>query len=287
MSRIITMPTTPNFATSEFSLFRAVGNTISPFTGKVRTQEFDAVYWQLTAQLPLLNRSQAAEWQAFFTELKGSTNTFKVGDPDAKTNTGTYSDNNFTASRVIDTGGSNVSISISGSTLTRSGAFTNAYAGNYIHITGATNESNNGTHKIASKTSNNAVVLDTDFSPSLVDETFNGKIRQNTKGSVGIHLTRVGSGSGTVKKGDYLGVLQSASATAAPKQLLLVTDDADVSGTNYSIKTEPKLRNDLATGTYVNYGAPVGLFRLMDNTVLWSANRNSLYSMSFSAREVI
>ena len=287
MSRIITMPSSPNFITCEFSLYRAVGATVSPFTGKVRTQEFDAVYWQLTAQLPLMNRAQASEWQSFFTELKGPTNTFAIGDPDAKTPQGTYNGSNFTASRVIDTGGSNVSITISGANLTRSGAFTNAYAGCYIHITGATNETNNGTHKITSKTNNNTVVLDTTYSPDLTDETFNGKIRQNNKGSEGIHLTRTGSGSGTVKKGDYLGVLSSNSATASPKQLLLVTEDATVSGTNYSIKTEPKLRNDLTTGYFVTYSAPKGLFRLDDKTVMWSANKNSLYSMSFTARETV
>lgn len=76
MSRVITIPTSPGFITSEFSLYRAIGATVSPFTGKVRTQEFDAVYWQITAQLPLMNRTQAANWQSFLMQLKGPTNTF-------------------------------------------------------------------------------------------------------------------------------------------------------------------------------------------------------------------
>ena len=34
MAKLITMPTTPNFVRSNFSLVRTVGTTISPFTGK-------------------------------------------------------------------------------------------------------------------------------------------------------------------------------------------------------------------------------------------------------------
>lgn len=168
---------------------------------------------------------------------------------------GTYNGSNFTASAQVNTGSSAVSIAISGANVTRSGAFANAYTGMYIHITGATNESNNGTHKIASKSNNNTVVLDTTFSPDLTDETFNGKIKQNVKGAQALQLVRTGSGSGTVKKGDYLGVLSSNSATANPKQLVLATEDATVSGTNYSIQVEPKLRNDLTDGHFVNFSA--------------------------------
>ena len=287
MSRVITIPTSPGFITSEFSLYRAIGATVSPFTGKVRTQEFDAVYWQITAQLPLMNRTQAANWQSFLMQLKGPTNTFLLGDPDAGTPMGTYNGSNFTAAAQVNTGSSAVSIAISGANVTRSGAFANAYTGMYIHITGATNESNNGTHKIASKSNNNTVVLDTTFSPDLTDETFNGKIKQNVKGAQALQLVRTGSGSGTVKKGDYLGVLSSNSATANPKQLVLATEDATVSGTNYSIQVEPKLRNDLTDGHFVNFSAPKGLFRLDDKTVMWSGNRNSLYSIAFSARETV
>ena len=46
MPRVITMPTSPNFVSSNFSLVRAVGFTESPFTGAYKTQEFESVYWQ-------------------------------------------------------------------------------------------------------------------------------------------------------------------------------------------------------------------------------------------------
>ncbi len=287
MSRIITMPSAPNFNRSEFELFRAIGQTVSPFTGKQRTQEFDAVYWMGTMTLPPMKREQARNWQSFLMQLKGTTNTFAMGDPDALSPQGTYNGNNFTGSAQVNTGSSAVSIAISGANVTRSGAFANAFAGSFIHITGAANDGNNGTHKVASKTNNNTVVLDTTFSPDLTNETFNGKIKQNVKGAEALNLVRTGSGSGTVKKGDYLGVLSANSATAAPKQLVLAVEDAVVSGTQYSIQTEPKLRNDLTDGFFVTYSAPRGLFRLQDNTVTWSANQVSTYGISFAVQEVV
>lgn len=287
MSRIISLPTNLNFASSEFSLYRAIGQTTSPFTGKQRTQEYDAVFWQVIGTLPVMNRAQASEWQSFLLQLKGPANTFLMGDPDAKTPQGTYNGTHFTASRVVDTGTSNVSIAVSGANVTRTGAFTNAYVGCYIHITGAVNEDNNGTHKVSAKTNNNTVVLDTDYSPNLVNETFNGKIRQNIKGFEALQLTRVGSGTGTVKKGDYISVLSGSSSTNSPKQLVMAVEDAVVSGTSYSIKTEPKLRNDMVNGTILNFGSPKGRFRMDDKTVSWSANRASTYSIGFSATEAI
>ena len=44
MAKIVTMPTTPNFIRSNFTLRRAVGSVASPYTGKVRTQEYDGVF---------------------------------------------------------------------------------------------------------------------------------------------------------------------------------------------------------------------------------------------------
>ena len=69
MARIITMPSTPNFIRSQFRLFRAIGQTASPFTGKQLSQEFDAVFWEAEVTLPPLNRSQAVEWQSFLMQL--------------------------------------------------------------------------------------------------------------------------------------------------------------------------------------------------------------------------
>ena len=76
MAKTITMPSSPNFTKSEWTLFRTVGTTISPFTGKQKTQEFDGVYWTATVSLPPMRRSQAVEWQSFLLNCKGPINTF-------------------------------------------------------------------------------------------------------------------------------------------------------------------------------------------------------------------
>ena len=282
------MPSTPNFVRSEFSLYRAIGQTASPFTGKQKTQEFDAVFWQAQVSLPPLNRTQAVEWQSFLMQLKGTTNHFKFADPDALTNTGDFSTTHLIAeNRVSNT---NVSLTVTNTnTITASAStFANAIVGDFIHITGMTNEANNGTHKITTKTSNTVVVTDS----VLVNEgaTSGCKVQMNVKGATGLNLKTTGSNSGTIKKGDYLGVLGAASATANPVQLVMAVEDAtETSGSpnQYAVQTEPKLRSTLATGHFVIFQNPKGLFRLTDNTAEWNADHRSLYSISFSCVEVI
>ena len=75
------MPTTPNFSKSSFRLVRTIGQTVSPFTGQTKTQEFDAVYWTADVSLPPMKREVARNWQSFLLEVKGSTNHFKFADP--------------------------------------------------------------------------------------------------------------------------------------------------------------------------------------------------------------
>tara|TARA_R110002012_G_scaffold190450_1_gene358019 strand:- start:3996 stop:4844 length:849 start_codon:yes stop_codon:yes gene_type:complete len=282
------MPSTPNFVRSEFSLYRAIGQTASPFTGKQKTQEFDAVFWQAQVSLPPLNRTQAVEWQSFLMQLKGSTNHFKFADPDALTNTGSFGTTHLIAeNRVSNT---NVSLEVTNTNTIEANAstFANAIVGDFIHITGMTNDANNGTHKITTKTSNTVVVTDS----VLVNEgaTSGCKVQMNVKGSTGLCLKTSGSNSGGIKKGDYLGVLSAASATANPVQLVMAVEDAtETSGTpnKFSVRTEPKLRSTLATGHFVRFDSPKGLFRLLDNTVDWNADHRSLYGISFGCIEVV
>tara|TARA_R100001510_G_C7638992_1_gene196764 strand:- start:751 stop:1617 length:867 start_codon:yes stop_codon:yes gene_type:complete len=288
VAKIITMPSTPNFVRSNFSLFRAIGQTSSPFTGKQLTQEFDAVFWQAEVTLPPLNRTQAVEWQSFLMRLKGTTNHFKFADPDALTNTGSFGTTHLIAeNRVSNT---NVSLTVTNTnTITANAStFANAIVGDFIHITGMTNEENNGTHKITTKTSATVVVTDS----VLVNEgaTSGCKVQMNVKGATGLNLKTSGSNSGGIKKGDYLGVLGAASATANPVQLVMAVEDAtETSGSpnQYAVQTEPKLRSTLANGHFVIFQNPKGLFRLQDNTVDWSADRTSLYGISFSCIEVV
>jgi len=282
------MPTTPNFVRSNFSLYRAIGQTASPFTGKQLTQEYDAVYWTADVTLPTMNRTQAKEWQSFLLQLKGTTNHFKFADPDALTNTGTFNTTHLLGDKRVNN--TNVALTVTNGNTFTAGAstFGSAVVGDFIHVTGLANEENNGTHKITTKTSATVVVVDSVL--TNVSSTSGCKVQQNVKGATGLSLDTTSSFTGTIKKGDYLGITAGTATTANPVQLVMVVEDAtltDASPDRYSVQIEPKLRSDLADNKFVIFQNPKGLFRLQANTVDWDADRASLYGISFSCIEVV
>jgi len=282
------MPTTPNFTRSSFRLFRAIGQNASPFTGKQLSQEFDAVFWEAEVTLPPLNRTQASEWQSFLMQLKGSVNHFKFADPDALTNQGTFNTTHLLGDKRINN--TSVALTVTNTNTFTAGAstFSNAVAGDFIHVTGMANEENNGTHKITTVTSATVVVVDSVL--TNVSSTSGCKVQQNVKGATALSLDTTGSFTGTIKKGDYLGITAGTSTTANPVQLVQVVEDAtktDGSPNRYSVQIEPKLRSDLADNKFVIFDSPKGLFRLVDNTVSWDGDHRSLYGISFACIEVV
>ena len=289
MAKLISMPTSPNFVRSNWTLIRTVGTTTSPFTGKTKTQEFDGVYWTAEVSLPPMRRSQAVEWQSFLLELNATVNHFKFADPDALTNTGTYSTAFLTSDH--RTNETSVTLSFSGSTITAgASSFSGAKDGDFIVVTGATNEDNNGTHKISSVTSNTVVVTTSTFTTE--SNTASCKVRTNVKGATGLSLlASTNSASGTIKKGDYLQIQSETNTTGTPSQIVMVTEDATATADGgkdfYGVAIQPKLRSDLANGNYVVFTNPKGTFRLISNEVSWSADRISNYGISFSCIEVI
>ena len=280
------MPSSPNFATVRFALNRTIAASRSTFTYKQRTQEYDGVYWSAEVTLPPMKRADALEWTTFLTRLQGVKNTFLMADPSHLTNSGTYNQTWLaTENRVSDT---SETLSFTASTKTITAAtsiFTNAFAGDFIVVSGATNDDNNGTFKITTKTSATAVVVDRD----LVDEstTAGCKVQQNIKGATGLSLTNVSSGAGTIKKGDYLAIHDAASATSNPVQYVMAVEDATASGSDYGVRIEPKLRANITAGHYVKFSSPKGQFRLASNQASWSVNEASIYGLSFTAVEVI
>ena len=79
----LSMPTSPNFVRSEWTIRRAVAITQSPFTLGTQAIKYTGSQWLASVSLPPMSRSQASEWQAFFMQLNGSFGTFLMGDPDA------------------------------------------------------------------------------------------------------------------------------------------------------------------------------------------------------------
>ena len=289
MAKLITMPNSPNFIRSNWSLIRTVGTTVSPFTGKTKTQEFDGVYWTAEVSLPPMRRSQAVEWQSFLLELNATVNHFKFADPDALTNTGTYTTPHLISQKRVNN--ASVALTFSGSTLTAGAStFGNAIVGDFIVVTGAVNEENNGTHKILSKTNANTIVV-TDSAFTSESNTSSCKVRTNVKGATGLSLKASStSATGTIKKGDYLSIQSAANTTGSPAQLVMATQDAtftDASTDQYSVAIQPKLRSDLAVDHYVVFTNPKGTFRMISNEVSWSADRVSNYGLGFSCIEVI
>ena len=125
---LITMPSSPAFTTSEWGMRRGVAVSTSPFTGKHQTFKSARATWYAVLSLPPMKREQAAEWQAFFLSLEGRSNTFLLGDPDAKTIRGNAESASVGASGAI--GDSVVNLTLgSGKTLNK---------GSYIQLnTGA------------------------------------------------------------------------------------------------------------------------------------------------------
>lgn len=286
------MPSSPNFVKSEWSLQRTIGQTVSPFTGKQRTQEFDGVFWTASVSLPPMRRSQAVEWQSFLLNCKGPINTFQFADPDALVNQGTFNGTFLKGEARINNDTVTLTFSATNSTITANeSTFGSARVGDFIHITGAVNEENNGTHKISTVTSNTVV----EVSSVLVSEsnTASCNVKQNVKGSEGLSLQATTNvATGTIKKGDYLGLLGSATSnTAEPIQLVMAVEDAletNQSGNknDFAVAIQPKLRTDFA-GKFVRFANPKGTFRLSSNEVTWSADRISNYGISFAVVEVI
>jgi len=182
-------------------------------------------------------------------------------------------------------------LSFSGSTITAgSTIFTNSIVGDFIVVTGATNEDNNGTHKIESKTSAAVVVTTSTFTTE--SNTASCKVRTNVKGATGLSLlASTNAASGTIKKGDYLQIQSTNNTTGTPTQIVMVTEDATAtvdSGKDfYGVAIQPKLRSDFANGNYAVFTNPKGTFRLTSNEISWSADRISNYGISFSCIEVI
>lgn len=297
MSKLITVPTSPWFVSSNFTLNRAVGITASPFTGKQRNQEYDMVMWSGEVTLPSMNRAQAANWQSFLLECVGPTNTFNFIDPDAKTPTGTYSANTLSAEIRVNSGTNVESATLSfteASSVLQSTTdiFDGCVAGDFITVSGANNVENNGTHKITTVTSDSIV----NVSSRLVDEssTTGCKVRQNVKGSEALSLQASGAAvTGTIKKGDYLAIYSSSSSTSPRVQLVMATEDATVSvnagNDHYSVAIQPKLRAALSDAVLVGFAETYNTsqFRLQENNTNWSANQVSLYGITFAFTEVI
>ncbi len=296
MNKLITIPTSPNFVNSQFNLLRAVGATSSPFSGKQRTQEFDLVAWEGTAQLPPMNRETAVNWQSFLLECVGTKNHFHFIDPDAQTPQGTYDGDTLAGEVRLASNNASRTLSFNATTkkiTSTSAVFANLVAGDFVTISGANNTENNGTFKLTAFTSSTDITVDA----ALVTEssTANCTVSQNIKGSEALSLAAAtNTATGTIKKGDYLAIFDGSATTSNRIQLVMATADATEtaqsgSPNHYSVAIQPKLRSDLSDSSLVGFSSTYNKsrFRLADNEVTWNADRVSLYGITVAFTEVI
>jgi len=297
VGKLVTMPNTPNFVRSNFKLVRTIGTVASPYTGKIRTQEYDGVFWEAVVSLPPMRRDVAKNWQSFLLECNGMVNQFKFADPDALVNQGTYNADdlkaknriNQTANIELDFNTDNTIVAPSDTT-----PFANALVGDFISVTGSQYPENNGTHKITAKANSYTLTVQPENTITLTEDLNRTActIKSNQKGSTGLNLSASSnSATGTIKKGDYLQITASSTTGQNPVQYVMVTEDATlnvIAGEDtYGVKIQPKLRTAITENHLVRFASPKGMFRLTTKDVDWDADNISNYGMSFSCIEVV
>ena len=294
MGKLVTMPNTPNFVRSNFKLVRTIGTVASPYTGKIRTQEYDGVFWEAVVSLPPMRRDVAKNWQSFLLECNGMVNQFKFADPDALVNQGTYNADdlkaknriNQTANIELDFNTDNTIVAPSDTT-----PFANALVGDFISVTGSQYPENNGTHKITAKANSYTLTVQPENTITLTEDLNRTActIKSNQKGSTGLNLSA--SSNSTIEKGDYLQITASSTTGQNPVQYVMVTEDATlnvIAGEDtYGVKIQPKLRTAITENHLVRFASPKGMFRLTTKDVDWDADNISNYGMSFSCIEVV
>ena len=85
------------------------------------------------------------------------------------------------------------------------------------------------------------------------------------------------------KKGDYVQFNSGASS----KLHMIIADVASDGSGNATLTIEPPLSATLANDATVTYASPKCVMRMTSNDLSWTADRLSLYGISFSCEEVL
>lgn len=89
--------------------------------------------------------------------------------------------------------------------------------------------------------------------------------------------------STVARQGDYFQL-----GTGVNARLYMFTEDLLSDGTGAGTATfEPNIRTSPADNDQLDITAPVGAFRLIDNSVGWDADENNIYRMDISFREAL
>ena len=120
-----------------------------------------------------------------------------------------------------------------------------------------------------------------------VQGTISNTIAVNGAHSVGAYDIAIdgadASESQLFKKGDYV----QFNSGATSKLHMIIADVASDSSGEATLTIEPPLSAALANDATISYASPKCVMRMTDNDLTWSADRISLYGVSFSCEEVL
>ena len=115
----------------------------------------------------------------------------------------------------------------------------------------------------------------------------NNSIKVKTAAAIGSYDVAIydadTSESGALKKGDYV---QFGSSGTARLHILVADVDVDGNG-DATLQIEPPLKTAVSIDDAVVYTNTVCVMRMQTADLSWSADRVSLYGISFAAEEVI
>ncbi len=89
---ILSLPSSPGFASSEFRLLSNTRSFTSAEDGSTETEEKSGSHWLWEAMLPVMAEANGRIWTAFFVSLDGTAGRFYAGDPAGATSRGSASD---------------------------------------------------------------------------------------------------------------------------------------------------------------------------------------------------
>ena len=88
-ANIIALPAKPGFKDLKITQGNTVAVSTNPWTKQQQVYDWMAGWWEVEVTLPPLTEAQARAWFGFFSELRGQTNVFLIGDPVCAKPTGT------------------------------------------------------------------------------------------------------------------------------------------------------------------------------------------------------
>jgi hypothetical protein len=124
----LSLPSVSGIRQTKFTLKSKASIHESPWTGEVQVQEHSGKFWEAVFEIPPMDRSDFAEWEAFFASLRGRVGTFKAGPQYASSSQG---DNDGSDKTVESIDSTSTKLTVSGFASSTNGVM---LTGDYIEV---------------------------------------------------------------------------------------------------------------------------------------------------------